>query len=374
MDRTIRRGRHAATDLPLWVPPAHYREVGAAATRMQRQHAFAAGQAEARFGDSCEPPTSGRRAQQGLLAAIQAALRPPGAPPKAHVAGLYMVGVLTCRHLGHNATATPMSAIGAGGCAILSHCNVSIPRLFAVFRIRMGRVCLAYWPFALPRARDAASSGDHGQGVVDRIKAMSTPGPCEACARAGVRGTSGDIYHLVNECTNPHMVRARARLAGAAEPGHLNPAARMVTRICEEIARARSEEGEPPHLVNPLVAAVQAALAAVNWASTDGGHVLYRLLCVTPFTAFLAPKGELALTHSLGRLFDTTVASPRWLRRLAVVWGRWATRRILDLAGAWRSAIAAPEAAAPPPHGWQDLALPAEGEAPDVPDHLVDPD
>lgn len=44
--------------------------------------------------------------------------------------------------------ATPMSATGAGGCIILSHCNVSIPRLFVVKRARMGRACLAYWPFA----------------------------------------------------------------------------------------------------------------------------------------------------------------------------------------------------------------------------------
>lgn len=78
-----------------------------------------------------------------------------GAPPKAHVGGLYMAGVLTFRHLGHSATATPMSAIGAGGSAILSHCNVSIPRLIVVFRARMGRVCLAYCPF-VPAARGRA--------------------------------------------------------------------------------------------------------------------------------------------------------------------------------------------------------------------------
>lgn len=116
--------------------------------------------------------------------------------------------------------------------------------------------------------------------------------------------------------------------------------------------------------------AVKTALAAVDWSSQDGRHVLYRLLCVTPFPASLSPDGDLPLTHSLGRLFDTTVVSPRWLRRLAVAWGRWAVRRILDIAGAWRSAISGP--AAPPPSGWQDLVLPPHGVAPDVPDHWVD--
>jgi hypothetical protein len=99
---------------------------------------------------------------------------------------------------------------------------------------------------------------------------------------------------------------------------------------------------------------------------------LYRLLCVTPFTASLSPDGRLPLTHSLGRLFDTTVVNPRWLRRLAVAWGRWAVRRILDIAGAWRSAIATPGPAGLPPRGWQDLTLPPYGVAPDVPDHWVD--
>jgi hypothetical protein len=146
----------------------------------------------------------------------------------------------------------------------------------------------------------------------------------------------------------------------------------MVACICDKIAQARDEEGEPLHVVSPLVEAVKTALAAVDWNSTDGRHVMYRLLCVTPFTAALDPDGKLPLTYSLGRLFDTTIARPRWLRRLAVSWGRWATRRILDIAGAWRSATAAPGSAAAPPDSWQDLALPPHGEAPDVPDHWVD--
>lgn len=97
--------------------------------------------------------------------------------------------------------------------------------------------------------------------------------------------------------------------------------------------------------------AVKSALEEVEWDSADGQHVLYRLLCVTPFTAALDPKCELPLTHSLGRLFDTTVASPRWLRRLAVAWGRWATRNILAIAGAWRSATSVDAPEDPDPHG-----------------------
>jgi hypothetical protein len=179
------------------------------------------------------------------------------------------------------------------------------------------------------------------------------------------------MYHLANECTNLHLVQARDRLTGTTEAGHLSSATRMVMCICDQIARAREEQGDPLHVVDPLVAAVKTALATADWNSTDGRHVLYRLLCVTPFTASLDPGEKLPLTHSLGRLFDTTVVSPRWLRRLAVTWGRWATRRILDIAGAWRSAIAEPGSAALPPKVWQDLALP-HGDAPDVPDHWVD--
>ncbi|OBQ36479.1 MAG: hypothetical protein AN484_25665 [Aphanizomenon flos-aquae WA102] len=291
----------------------------------------------------------------------------PGAPPKAHVGGLYMAGVLNFKHFGHSATATPMSAIGAGGSAILSHCNVSIPRLFVVFRARMGRVCLAHWPFAPPRAQGAVQKSSPHK--IELIKRMSLPGPCDACSRAD---TSGDVYHLASECTSPHLVRARERLTKATGSDDLVSAARMIARICGEVARARYEEGDPPHVVNPLLNAVETALSAVDWSSTDGRHVVYRLLCVTPFTASLDPDGKLPLTHSLGRLFDTTVASPRWLRRLAVAWGRWATRRILDIAGAWRSATAASGSAAPPPGGHKDLALPPSGNAPDVPDHWVD--
>lgn len=119
-----------------------------------------------------------------------------------------------------------------------------------------------------------------------------------------------------------------------------------------------------------MVEAVKTALGAkgFRWNSKDGHHVLYRLLCVTPFTAFLDPEGKLPLTRSLGRLFDDTVVRPRWLRRLAVAWGRWATRRILDIAGAWRLATATAGTAPP----LRDLALPPHGDAPDVPDHLVD--
>lgn len=39
---------------------------------------------------------------------------------------------------------------------------------------------------------------------------MAVPGPCDACA---ARGTSGDQFHLASECTSPHLVRARGRLA-----------------------------------------------------------------------------------------------------------------------------------------------------------------
>lgn len=75
----------------------------------------------------------------------------------------------------------------------------------------------------------------------------------------------------------------------------LNSAARMTARVCGEVARARYEEGDPPHVVSPLLDAVKAALTAVNWSSTDGRHwhVLCRLLCVTPFTASLDPDGKL---------------------------------------------------------------------------------
>ena len=179
-DQGTRRDRDADHSPAAWAPPALYREVGATAARLQRQHAVAVGYQAARFGESRHASTMPRRAYQERMAAIQAALRPPGAPPKAHVGGLYMAGVLTPQHFGDCAFATPMSAIGAGGCAILSYCNASIPRLLSVFRIRMGRVCLAHWPFAPPRAQGGAQ-GDQNQSVKARIKAMSAPGPCEAC-------------------------------------------------------------------------------------------------------------------------------------------------------------------------------------------------
>ena len=81
-----------------------------------------------------------------------------------------MAGVLTHNHLGHSAVAAPMSVIGAGGFALLSLCNVSIPRLFVVFRVRMGRVCLAYYPFTPPRA-PATAKEDSFQKARARIKA-----------------------------------------------------------------------------------------------------------------------------------------------------------------------------------------------------------
>lgn len=149
----------------------------------------------------------------------------------------------------------------------------------------------------------------------------------------------------------------------------------MALCIWDGVARARYQQGEPSAVVSPLVEAVKSALEAFDWNSVDGRHVLYRLLCVTPFTASLDPDGRPPLTHSLGLLFDATVVSPRWLRRLAVAWGRWAIRRILDVAGAWRSATAAAGSAASAhsaPDGLHDLALPPHGDAPYIPDHWVD--
>ena len=97
-----------------------------------------------------------------------------------------------------------MSAIGAGGCALLAYSNVAIPRLFAIFRLRMGRVCLAYWPFV-----------PHGKGVdMDRVKALSAPWPhhCEACDPDKTRDTVGDVFHLVSECKHEHMIHVRKQL------------------------------------------------------------------------------------------------------------------------------------------------------------------
>lgn len=370
-DQGTRRDRDADHSPAAWAPPALYREVGATAARLQRQHAVAVGYQAARFGESRHASTMPRRAHQERMAAIQAALRPPGAPPKAHVGGLYMAGVLTPQHFGDCAFATPMSAIGAGGCAILSYCNASIPRLLAVFRIRMGRVCLAHWPFAPPRVQGGAQ-GDQNQRVKARIKAMSAPGPCEACDSDGARGTSGDVYHLVNECTNPHLVRVRGRLIDGTGSDSLSSAMRMALCICDEVAQALYRQGKSSDFVSPLIEAAKSALDEVDWDSLDGRHVLYRLLCVTPFTASLDPDGRLPLTRCLGRLFDSAIVRPRWLRRLAVAWGRWATRRILDIAGAWRSATVAAGSAALAPDGLDDLALPPHGDAPDVPDHWVD--
>lgn len=95
-EQGTRRDRNAdhSPAPPAWAPPAptHYRHVGATAVRLQRQHAFAAAHQRARFGESREPPLclATPLGNQEKLVAIQAALRPPEAPPKGQVGGLYM--------------------------------------------------------------------------------------------------------------------------------------------------------------------------------------------------------------------------------------------------------------------------------------------
>lgn len=61
--------------------------------------------------------------------------------------------------------------------------------------------------------------------------------------------------------------------------GNFGAEAWVVTRICEEIAGARSRKGDPLYDATPLVKAVMSALAGVNWNSADGQHVLYTALC-----------------------------------------------------------------------------------------------
>lgn len=357
-----RRGGGLESADAVWNEPHRKWEVKAAVRVLARGVAYSLVRRQL---VSASSPTavSPRLQEDALRTAADAALCPPSTPQKAHIAALHCVGLLTAAHLGVDSRATPLSAVGAGGCSgsIIAHGDEACHDRVAVMRLRMGRACLAYWPFfAAAQAvgdtvADTHAGGAHTEGQVDppnsvtvpvsskwtgpaRFAAFAAPGPCPVCDATGARDTDGGPFHLAFECSNTDMQEASAAVCAAAPS--------MVKSLCSDILAALDAARVTRDVHGRLVETVDMTLEGFNWKSEDGKHVLYRLLTVTPFPAVMArvagsPTRPLLLTQAMGQLFDSVTLEARWLRRLGVKWTRQAGGHIVHLARAYRKALVA---------------------------------
>jgi hypothetical protein len=346
----VRRYGDASSAMALWIPPRSLAQVHASVRILARGLAFST--VRRSLGTTAVSPRLTGRSRK---AAADAALSPPSTPQTAHVAALHCVGLTSAAHLGTDPFATPFSAVGAGGCSgcVLAHANVPVSDLAAVARIRMGKVCLAYWPFYDFKRHPTGAAGPQPDRI-SRIAMAATAGPCTACEGPASSGSDrpvsvGGPFHLVCECQAPLLVNVRDTLSQAA------PA--IVDKLCTGLMQAQQQAGAPTVTTDKDAERVRTALAAVDWNSEDGRHVLYRLLLATPFPAVIAeaaaeaPAKEAAprplpLTAALGSMFDRVVLQPHCLRKVCGMWARWAAEHVTLLAKAYRDTLSPPQARA----------------------------
>ena len=220
-------------------------------------------------------------------------------------------------------TVTPLSARGpmcSGGILALVSNRILRKYWDALVCAKLGRVGLTYPPFSAERPTPAALSGENGK----------------ECPHSECGAPYCDPYHLLVECSHPHVAALRTLLA-----------ARTASIACTILATRISE----PDLI---VAAFCATPGA--WQSRAGHFMMFRLLTATPWShndvarGFAGDNGGpemavlwLQLPASLAELFSTTLCKTHNIRPLANRWAQMAGNCWFQLATAWQASFGGSE-------------------------------
>jgi hypothetical protein len=143
-------------------------------------------------------------------------------------------------------------------------------------------------------------------------------------------------FHLLCECTNVVILKTRGQLQAAAPL--------FIATLCESLAKECGTDNEE---VQAAAASAISTVTAegIDWSSTDGKHVLYRMVLAVPFpaaaiTAASPAAGLLPISLTLGTLFDSIVVPKQKLRKPCNTWALWASLWARALATARGSVLA----------------------------------
>ena len=279
--------------------------------------------------------------------------RPPRLPPKGLLARRPARAARAGTQSSSSAAAPPSAAVdlagvlhgdnylGAAGPGLRSPLSMYAGDRYPVALLAaiQGTQALHLWPFA-----PAPASAQHRRAHRPRAAAppKSLPfaslfiwAPCRLCG--GDDAADEDIFHIALACPRAELVAARAAL-----PGSLRS---IVRGVWTSVERAHLRAGSV--LQGPVGvehAALAGFLAGAALAPAELGFVAYRLLMAAPWPAALARERGFHAAAALGVIFEAGRASH--LRRLCTTLVDWANDRLMALAKAWRTAIAAPAAPA----------------------------
>jgi hypothetical protein len=313
------------------------------------------------------------RARDAALVDRVAAQPPDTSTPSAHAMSLLLIGRLDdpgCNQrsqriaavLGKHAFATPMSGWGAGGdgsvLALADRVNTARARI--ITRSRYGSLGMTLWPFALPgeflyrrqpQDTDNRVLNTGGFPICPTTLAewKASRRSCRLCGPLGDDGGE-DIWHLLTSCTHPHVTSERAKIFEAAGG--------LLRAMCTTLLKSHQR------ITHDIPAAYRAAHGDVitlvdqghpKTGTMDGHFATYRLLLCAPFSTYdvrqsaratrgvvrradisgppISDAGQMPLSHALGRLLDATLLPRARRRGTANMWGNWAYKHLLMLAG-----------------------------------------
>jgi hypothetical protein len=282
------------------------------------------------------PPADGRiRSRFGVIAA----------------ADTYRIDAHTMPDLGNLRDSTALAIVGPSCSGSLIAASTVRPKYAGpAIRCRMGTVAITVWPFGALPASCGGRRTARTRAATARYLEDANRRAVEGCANCGAN-TPEDVWHAVLECSSHRYSTLRQRLL-ADVPIFLQQIAAETTKAMtkyDESYRARPASGT--ETARKACRSIPAMCAqALNWETTEGRFLLYRLLTVMPFPATTTPTGEQAcrtpeqlLLHTLGTAFSHTQLSPRFLRILSNVWVLW-SYKWLSRFGAARCGPEAPDA------------------------------
>ena len=288
------RASVAAMGVPLAVPALRYELIPAAAKSFGRAVAFVQWQASNRVP---APPACN-------------ATSAPSYKPSEAVANLFDNFNAPLTSLGSHHQFTPLSAHGPGcSGSIPSRCNLPAQRLGPIGWARVGAAAMRSPLFSLDT--DAPASTFEAESL-----------PCRLCGVSPI-----DPYHLIAECNHTSIDAWRQRAEEAARE--------LLVTLTVLLTRERNRAGREPD--DWLFRRIRRAAADLDFETSEGYFVLYRLLLAQPWPESMATPG-MRLARLLGRAFDLPGIYHRFERPVLDTWSRWSLHWLRALSLAWRSA------------------------------------
>ena len=246
--------------------------------------------------------------------------------------------------LGSHRGATPLSTRGpmCSG-SLLAMCDRQTPYVhrMALGNLRLGKAGLYQVPLAPPgRTINDLRTGvmrDHGLAPVapddgePAAEAAQVPwthlmNSSSACYRCGMPRESP--YHVCVECTHAPVQHVRQEVIEGLPS--------LITDLMRRALQAHyCAPFQPlPPVLEARAVAIGEQASGMDWTSTEGNWVLYRLLAVAPWPAKAAAQGH-SLALALGQVFDEVIAKNHRIRRVANKWVPWAGGTVMRLHDAW---------------------------------------